>query len=442
MSIPEVMPLKTNSTSSAQPTSVSRKSAIRQLIAVMVANALEFFDFTVYTYFSVMIGKTFFPSYAPNGQLLMAVGVFGLGFVARPLGAFIIGTYADRAGRRAAMTLTFKMMFVGTALLACTPSYATIGIAAPILILLARLIQGFSAGGEAGPSTTYLLESAGIKRRGLYTSLQLATQGAAAIMAGSIGYLLSITMSPADLESWGWRIPFLLGLLVYPAGIYLRSTLSETLLASEAHGDTRAIFSQIRQHHLGNLLAAIGTMIGPTVTAYVAGHYMTTYGIHVLHFPASISMLAGLVGGTAAVLAALAAGLIFDRFPRMWLMVLPQIILMLAVYPVFLWITQTGSPGIFFSAIVIMTVLRVSGAPLQLVYIPETFPPAVRATCLSICYALAISVFGGATQFIVTWLLNVTHDPMAPSWYLVFANVLSVIALLILVLRRRRQAAG
>lgn len=418
------------------------KPGCRQLLAIAMASGLEFFDFTVYTYFAVMIGRMFFPSYAPNSQLMLSLGVFGLGFFTRPIGALVIGAYADRAGRRAAMTLTLKLMFLGTAILALTPSYAAIGPAAPTLILLGRLIQGFSMGGEVGSSITYLLESAGARRRGLTTSLQLVMQGSAAAMAGSLGYLLSVWLSPDALQSWGWRLLFVLGLMVYPAGIYLRNTLSETLLAGHALPNACAIFKQIKMRHLGDLLAAICVMVGPAVTTSIVGHYMATYGIHVLHLPTSSAMIASVVGGIAAMTTALAAGNLYDRFPRVWLLVLPQCLLMLAAYPIFMWITQSGSARALLSSVAFMTILRVAGTPLYLVLIPETFPPAVRATCLSISYALASSVFGGSAQYVVTWILDATDNAMAPAWYLVVANSISFLAILPLMSRQRRRSSA
>jgi MFS family permease len=416
----------------------TRPESSRQLLAIVMANGLEFFDFTVYTYFAVMIGRAFFPSYAPSSQLMLALGVFGLGFFARPLGALLIGAYADRAGRRAAMTLALKLMFTGTAILACTPSSAVIGAAAPALVLVARLLQGLSMGGEVGPSIACLLESAQARRRGLTTSLLLVTQGGAAAVAGSLGYLLSAMLSPDQLQAWGWRLPFVLGLLVYPAGIHLRNTLSETLPAREALPNARAIFKRIKVAHLGDLVAAIGVMTGPTVTASIVGHYMTTYGIHILVMPTPTAMLAGVAGGVAAMAAALAAGCLYDRHPRVWLAVLPQLLLTVAVYPVFLWVTQSGSTRVWLAAIVLLTALRVSGTPLHLVLIPSIFPPAVRATSLSICYALSTSVFGGSSQSMVTWLLGATGNAMTPAYYLFAANLVSWIAIAALLASRCR----
>ncbi|MFE8103066.1 MFS transporter [Brenneria goodwinii] len=197
--------------------------------AITLGNALEFYDFTIYSIFAAVIARQFFPAETPLGSLLLSVAVFGVGFLTRPLGGILIGAYADRKGRKAAMTLTISLMALSSAMLAVIPSYAAIGIAAPCLVVLARLIQGFSAGGEMGPATTYLLERAPANQRGFYTSWQSASQGLAFLIAGLMGFIMTQILPKESLESWGWRLPFLLGVLIAPVGIYIRNRLPETL---------------------------------------------------------------------------------------------------------------------------------------------------------------------------------------------------------------------
>ena len=201
----------------------------RVIIAAIIGTALEFYDFTTYALFATIIGRQFFPVASESGQLLLALATFGVGFVTRPLGAVILGAYADQAGRKAALTLSLALMVVGTALIALTPSYATIGLAAPVLIVLARLLQGFSAGGEIGAATTYILASAPASRRGLYGSWQTAVQGVAGLAGSLMGFGLSLTLSPDSMDAWGWRVPFLFGLLIGPVGLYLRKHMSESV---------------------------------------------------------------------------------------------------------------------------------------------------------------------------------------------------------------------
>ena len=206
----------------APPDEAARR---RGVVAAVIGNTLEFYDFTTYAFFAVTIGRTFFPAGDAWVSLLASVATFGIGFVTRPIGGVVIGAYADRAGRKPAMMLTIALMAIGMLMLALTPGYATIGLAAPVLVVIGRLIQGFALGGEVGPSTAYLIESAPPGRRGLYASWQIASQGLATLCAGTIGVLLSLGLSADQMQAWGWRIPFLLGLLIIPVGIYIRRAM-------------------------------------------------------------------------------------------------------------------------------------------------------------------------------------------------------------------------
>src|SRR6202795_3408857 len=197
------------------------------VVATVLGNALEFYDFTAYAFFAVIIGRAFFPAQDPFVSLLLSVAAFGVGFITRPLGGIVIGAYADRAGRRPAMMLSIGLMAVGMVLLAATPSYATIGLAAPFLVVFARLVQGFALGGEIGPSTSYLLEAAPAGKRGQYGAWQIASQGAAAAFAGSLGVVLSWLLDADAMQSWGWRIPFLVGVAIVPMGLIMRGQLRE-----------------------------------------------------------------------------------------------------------------------------------------------------------------------------------------------------------------------
>ncbi|HEX7910116.1 MAG TPA: MFS transporter [Paraburkholderia sp.] len=414
-----------------------RTASTLDFIAVVVGNALEFFDFTVYAFFAVFIGKAFFPAFSPASQVIASVAVFGVGFVARPIGGLVIGAYADRSGRKAALSLTIGLMALGTAILAFTPSYATIGVVAPVLVVIGRLLQGFSAGGEMGPATTYMLEMASSNRRGFYTSWQLATQGVASLLGGLVGYIVSSMLSPAALAEWGWRVPFVIGLLIAPIGLYIRKQLSETLDTESAVKGTAELASVIVSKHLSDLLISCAVLIGPTITVYVVGYYMTTYGLRVLHLPTSTSMLVGLITGGVGIVASLAAGLIYDRFPNTKWMVLPQVLTVLAIVPAFVWVTQNGTAVTFLSMVALLTLLRVLMAPFQLCFIPEIFPNAIRSTCVSICFSVPTTIFGGSAQVVVAWLAARTADPMSPAWYLLAANAISLLAVLTLYMRHR-----
>src|SRR5271155_4982054 len=239
----------------------------RVIIAAIIGTWLEFFDFSTYALFAVSVGRQFFPVESPSGQLLLSLGTFGVGFVMRPLGAVVLGAYADRAGRKAALTLSIMLMVLGTALIALTPSYAAIGFAAPILIVLARLLQGFSAGGEIGAATTYILTAAPQPRHGLYSSWQTAVQGLAGLPASLIALGLSASLSSEAMDAWGWRVPFLFGLLIGPIGLYLRRHMDETWDGRSIPPSASAVLRSLFSRHSGLITIGLLSILGSTVSA-------------------------------------------------------------------------------------------------------------------------------------------------------------------------------
>jgi len=293
----------------------------RVVAATVIGNALEFYDFVTYAFFAVYIGKTFFPSGNEFISLLMSVAVFGVGFFTRPLGGILIGAYADRAGRKPAMLLTIVLITIGTLGLALTPSYESIGIAAPIIVVLARLIQGLALGGEIGPSSAFLIESAPAAQRGMYGSWQLASQGIAAAVAGGFGMVLAAIMSKEELQAWGWRIPFAVGLLLIPLAIYLRKSMPETLEHGSSDAPQEKAGPLLRQHARLITLALLA-LVGGTVSTYV-NNYMTTFAITTLKFPPVTAMAATVVSGIATLAFSLLGGWLSDRFGRKTVMLVP-----------------------------------------------------------------------------------------------------------------------
>ncbi len=261
---------------------------LRAVVAVVIGNWLEFYDFLVFTFFAVMIGDAFFPGESAIGRLLGALATFGVGFFTRPLGAVIIGAYADRAGRRAAMTLTLMLMALGSGLVAFTPSYAQIGLAAPLVLVLARLIQGFSCGGEVGPATAYLLESAPIEKRAALTAWQGYSQQLALIMGSLVGVALTMSLTREQLYLWGWRVPFVLGVFIAPVGLYIRARLPETIHRAETHGSGRAVLADLVRHHSRAVVLGILIISGGTISTYVFT-YMNTFAITTLHLSETIA---------------------------------------------------------------------------------------------------------------------------------------------------------
>ncbi len=409
----------------------TRPKVSPRIVAASVAgNALEFYDFLTYAFFAVFIGKTFFPSTNPTTSLLASVAVFGVGFVSRPLGALFIGSYADRAGRKPAMILTIILITIGTMGLALTPSYESIGVAAPIIVVICRLIQGLALGGEVGPSSSFLVEIAPKNKRGLYASWQLASQGLAAFSAGLIGVIVSMNLPPADVASWGWRIPFALGLLLIPIAIYLRREMPETLHSASAPKNLGDTWAQVKSHK-GIIALSVLVIMGGTVSTYV-GTYMTTYALTTLKLPPTTALFATVVGGTATFLFSLLGGLLADRYGRKMIMVLPRIILILAILPLFnLLVGEPSLTLLYITAFTLAALTALSGAA-SLVAIPELFPAASRSTGLSIAYAIGVSLFGGTTQLLVTWLMQVTGNKAVPAWYVIATSIIAVIAMMML----------
>ena len=405
----------------------------RTIVATTIGNALEFFDFTVYGFLALVIGKLFFPTFNSYGQLLLTVASFGVGFIMRPLGGIVIGAYADRAGRKKAMTLTIFMMALGCALIAFAPTYVQIGVAAPLLIVLARLIQGFSAGGEVGASTTLLVEHATPANRGYMASWQFASQGLGILLGALVVGVLSTTLSPQAMESWGWRVPFFMGMLIAPVGMYIRQHLEESLdvVAEPAHAPPRrSSLSEVCSEHGKTVLAAILSVIGGTAAAYVITFYMPTYAIRELGMAPPVALFgAALVGLLSFGLAPL-VGRWSDRFGRKPLIVWSRIAVAVLIYPGFLWLNASPTPAVLLIVVgLLSTTLVVQTVP-GITILPEMFPKHVRASGMSLVYSVGVALFGGFSPFISAWLLNATGNKLAPAWYLLVVSLVSLLGLL------------
>jgi MFS family permease len=402
----------------------------KRIVAATVAgNALEFYDFVTYAFFAVYIGRTFFPAATPLGSLLLSVAVFGVGFVSRPLGGILIGAFADRAGRKPAMLLTIGLITIGTLGLALTPSYDSIGMAAPIIVVLCRLVQGLALGGEVGPSSAFLIESAPADRRGLYASWQLASQGVATLVAGVLGIVMIGLLSPAQLQAWGWRVPFAAGLLLLPVAFYLRREMPETLHAAPAATGNVGMAGLARQK--GIILLSIFVILGGTVSTYV-GSYMTTYAITTLKFTPLIAMGATVMVGLATLVFALLGGWLCDRFGRKPVMLWPRLATAVLIVPAFGLLISHPSQGMLLAITSFLAALTAVSGAASLVAIPELLPRGIRATGLAIAYAIGVAIFGGTTQFIITWLLAATGNPAAPAWYVAGTSVITALAMMAL----------
>ena len=397
----------------------------RAILAATMGNALEFYDFMTFAFFAIQIGRAFFPSGDPFVSLMSSLATFGAGFVTRPLGAYILGGYADRVGRRPAMLVSMSLMGAAIAVLALTPPYASIGIAAPVLAIAARLLQGFALGGEIGSASSYMIEAATPARRGFTISLQSASQSAAAATGSLVGLGLSAVLSSAALDAYGWRIALLLGTLIVPFAIVVRRGLPETLGDAVAeHGAAREpLGAYARPLFLGFVMIGSSTIVG-----YIF-QYMATYGQATLKLSETTSFAAEFLNNFAAIGAAILGGLWCDRYGRRPVMIWPRVAFTALIIPVFLWLTNARDATSFLSANVILSF--VDGLVYGAVYasIIESVPPQIRSRAFALVYSIPVALFGGTTQMVVTWLLHATGSAMSIAWYLVAVSLIGLAAM-------------
>jgi len=394
-----------------------------QLAGVTLGNALEFYDFLVFSFFAVQIGQTFFPAASQQTSLLSALATFGAGFLMRPLGALVIGGLGDRLGRRPMLLVSFALIGVATLGVAVTPSYAAIGVAAPVIVILCRLVQGFALGGEVGASSAFLAEVAPPRRRGFYVSLQFVGHGLSMLAAGLIGVGLSAVMDDASLTQWGWRIAMGLGVAVVPIGLALRRTLPETM-HTEVSAEPAPRFVTYR----GIVFFAFLTMLSGTIATYVLG-YMTTYAKTVLLLPSGVSFGATVAVGVAYTLGSVVAGVGSDKLGRRPLMIWPMAIATALIMPGFWLLSQLPGPATLYSVTFVLRLLLSMATATAFITLAEALPLRVRSGAIAVVYAVATSVFGGSTQFVVAWLTGVTGDPLAPAWYMLVAALLGLVAM-------------
>jgi MFS family permease len=415
----------------------------KAIAAITLGNGLEFFDFTIYSFFATIIGKLYFPVEGQLAQLMLAVGTFGVGFIMRPVGGVVLGAYADRAGRKAAMSLTLWLMTLGSALIAFAPTYAAIGLAAPLLVILARLIQGFALGGEVGASTSLLLEYGSDRTRGFYGSWQFVSQGLNTVCGSLLGVALAAWLSTDALESWGWRVPFVIGMAMGPIGIYIRRHLDETLpgiedgAQSQATGPAAGPASQppsqpvrkLFRDHSRVITMGVLTTIGGTAANYIVLFYLSTYAIRILHLPMSSALWAAWTAAVVTVICSPFAGSLSDRVGRKRVLWVSRVLLIVAVYPAFMIINAAPTVPVLLSVVAGLAVLVAFTAVPNIVMLPEMFPRAIRATGMSIVYCLGVSIFGGFAQFFATWLIQISGNNLAPAWYLIGCGLVSLLPL-------------
>jgi MFS family permease len=393
-----------------------RALSARHVAAVCVGNALEFYDFVTYAAFATQIGLCFFPSQAKGASLLASLATFGAGFLTRPLGAWVIGRMGDRVGRKPAMMLSFTLIGIATIGLPLTPSYASIGVVAPILVIFFRLLQGFALGGEVGPSTAFMMEAAPRMRRGFYVSLQSMSADAAVMVAGLAGVGLSQVIDEPAIDAWGWRVALLAGGVILPFGWMLRRTLGETL-RMEDRAKHEDVVQEGRDY---GKLAGLGlAMLASATTANYILDYMTTYAKSTLGMPDRLAFWATVIVGFCGVVCDPIGGWLSDRVGRKPVMIVPYVVLLIAIFPCFWLLGHSRTGPTLFAVCAMLAAASTFATCVFLVTITESLPQRVRSGGLSLIYAISISIFGGSTQFVVNWLTRVTGNPLAPAWYMI-----------------------
>jgi len=405
----------------------------RVVIAATIGNVLEWFDFLVYGYFAVTIAEVFFPTGNPTVSLLITFGAFGLAYVVRPLGAVIVGTYTDRHGRKAGLTLSIALMMIGTTMMLVTPSFATIGLAAPILITIARLLQGFSVGGEFGSAVAFLVEH-GSARKGYAASWQWASTGIISVIVALFGITLTTLLTHQQLVDWGWRIPYVFGLLVGPAGLYIRSRMAETPEFLEAAKPATIPIGDLLRRQPVQVLLALGASIISNSSYYLL-LYIPTYAVKQLHLPASTGFIATLVGGVILGIFSLVSGHWSDTTPRTRIMLVMAWLFFLTSYPVFYLIVAWPSLATVIFAVGFLNLIKAGYSGVLPSLISEQFPVETRAVGVAFSYSISVTVFGGFAPFVATWLIAMTGDALSPAYYLMATALLSIVALM--AIRRR-----
>jgi MHS family proline/betaine transporter-like MFS transporter len=410
----------------------------RLIVAATIGNVFEWFDFVVYGFFAVTLAEVFFPTGNSTVSLLVTFGTFGLAYFVRPLGAIFVGGYTDRHGRKAGLLLSMALMMVGTTLIAVTPGFATIGLAAPILITLARLLQGFSVGGEFGSAVSFLSEHAP-GRRGFSASWQFATGGLITVLASLFGVALTSLLSHDQLVSWGWRIPYFFGLLIGPAGLYVRAKVVETPEFLEAQKPAATPIMEVLRRHPMAVLLGLGISIISNSSFYILA-YIPTYGVKTLHLPASTGFIATLLGGAVLAIGCPLFGLWSDKTSRSSIMMAACWLFVLTSYPAFYLMAAFPSLVACIIAVCWLQLCKAGYSGVLPSLMSELFPVEVRAIGVSLGFSTAVSIFGGLAPLVATWLIAVTGDSLSPSYYLIGTALLSLFALMGIQWRRSRES--
>lgn len=404
---------------------------LRTVLKVTSGNFLEQFDFFLFGFFAVPISQTFFPAGSEFASLMLTLGVFGAGFLMRPLGAIVLGAYIDEVGRRRGLIVTLSIMACGTSLIAFVPAYATVGILAPILVVIGRLLQGFSAGAEMGGVSVYLAEMSTPGHRGFYTAWQPASQQVSIMLAAALGYGLHSLLSTQEIADWGWRIPFLIGCLIIPCIFMLRRNLEETVefRARQHPPDTREVFETLRKNWpaviYGMLLGAMTTATFNLITVYTP-----TFGRTVLQLSAMDSLLVTLCIGVSNFVWLPVGGALSDRVGRLPVLMVISLLALISAYPAFSWLANAPSFQHLLATLLLFSFYYGCYNGAMVPALAEVMPTRIRVMGFSLSFSLATALFGGITLAISTYLIDLTGDKAAPGYWMSFAAGCSLAAAL------------
>src|SRR5471032_822593 len=410
------------------------------ILRVASGNFLEMYDFIVYGYYAVYIGKTFFPATSEFASLMLSLVTFGAGYLMRPLGAIILGAYIDRVGRRQGLIVTLGLMAVGTLTIAVTPSYASIGLIAPVIVVIGRLLQGLSAGVELGGVSVYLAEIATPGRRGFFCSWQSASQQAAVVFAGLLGVGLNHWLSPEQMGDWGWRVPFLIGCMIVPVIFVIRRSLEETpeFQARKHRPTLQEIVRSIGQN-FGVVIAGMALVVMTTVSFYLITAYTPTFGKAELHLSDLDALLVTVCIGLSNFIWLSVMGAVSDRIGRKPLLLGATILAILTAYPALSWLVANPSFSHLLIVLLWLSFLYGSYNGVMVVALTEIMPVEVRTTGFSLAYSLATATFGGFTPAACTYLIHVLDNKAAPGIWLSGAAILGLIATLVLFKGNRHE---
>jgi MHS family citrate/tricarballylate:H+ symporter-like MFS transporter len=406
---------------------------VATVLRVTSGNFLEMFDFFLFGFYATAISRAFFPTGSEFASLMLTFMTFGAGFLMRPLGAIFLGAYVDRIGRRKGLIVTLAIMAAGTALIAFVPGFATIGLLAPFLVLIGRLLQGFSAGVELGGVSVYLAEMATPGHKGFYVAWQSGSQQVAIMAAAVIGFVLNQVLAPAEIAGWAWRVPFFIGCAIVPFLLYIRLSLEETqeFQNRKHHPSTNEIFASLARNW-ATVLLGMALVVMTTVSFYAITVYTPTFGKSVLKLSETDSLLVTFCVGLSNFIWLPVMGAVSDRIGRRPVLLVFSALTLLTSYPALSWLVAHPSFGAMLIVLEWLSFLYGSYNGAMVVALTEIVPVSVRASGFSLAYSLATALFGGFTPLVSTWLIEVTGNRAAPGFWTSFASACGLVATLLI----------